>query len=135
MCVGMRGGVGNKSGSVRCDCVCVMECQSESFALRLQDVAPSAVKFDVEVPGEVLRKGWLPTLRYLRELRMQGGAPVREARVFLLGEGKQGKTSLLRALLDSDRNLTDHIADDDRTVGIDVQVCLANSYKARLSGH
>ena len=101
----------------------------------MQDVEPSAVKFDVEVPGKVLRNGWLPTLRYLRELRMQGGAPVREARVFLRGEGKQGKTSLLRALLDSDRNLTDHIADDDRTVGIDVQVCLANNHTARLSGH
>ena len=102
--------------------------------MRLQDLAPAAVKFDVDVPGEVLRKGWLPTLTYLRALRAQGSAPVREARVFLLGEGKQGKTSLLRALLDSDRNLTDHIADDDRTVGIDVQVCLANNHTARLSG-
>ncbi len=85
----------------------------------------------MEVPDEILRKGWLPVLAYLRELRAQGGAPVREARVFLLGEGKQGKTSLLRALLD-ERSLTDPIPDDDRTVGIDVQVC--KTYGIRVGG-
>ena len=43
--------------------------------------------------------------------------------MFLLGEGGQGKTSLLRALLDSERDCTDPIDVVDRTVGIDVQVC------------
>ncbi len=90
------------------------------------DVEPSAVRFDLEIPDEILRKGWQPVLAYLRELRAQGGAPVREARVFLLGEGEQGKTSLLRALLDR-RGLTDPIKVDDRTVGIDVQVCWRHS--------
>ena len=78
--------------------------------------------FNVEVPDEVLLKGWLPVLAYVRELRAQGGAPVREARVFLLGEGGQGKTSLMRALLDSGRDRADPIDVDDRTVGIDVEV-------------
>jgi GTPase SAR1 family protein len=91
-------------------------------------VEPSAVKFDVEVPEEVLLKGWRPVLAYLRELRAQGGAPVQEARVFLLGEGGQGKTSLLRALLDSERDCTDPIDVDDRTVGIDVQVRSMHMY-------
>ncbi len=94
--------------------------------LQLQGVEPWAVTFDVDVPNEVLRKGWLHVLAYIRELRAQGGAPVREARVFLLGEGKQGKTSLLRALLDGRRDLTDPIHNDDRTVGIDVKVCRLN---------
>ncbi len=48
---------------------------------------------------------------------------MREARVFLLGEKRQGKTSLLRALLDDTRNVTDLISPDNHTVGIDVQVC------------
>ncbi len=82
---------------------------------------PSAVKFDAMVPDEILFKGWPPVLAYLRELQAQGGAPVREARVFFLGEGGQGKTSLLRALLD-ERDCTDPIDVNDRTVGIDVQV-------------
>ncbi len=88
----------------------------------MQDEPPSAVMFDVEVPDEVLLKGWRPVLAYVRELRAQGGAPVREARVFLLGEGGQGKTSLRRALLDSGRDRADPIDVDDRTVGIDVEV-------------
>ncbi len=88
----------------------------------MQDVDPSDVKFEEELPDEILRKGWMPVLEYLRELRVQGSVPVKEARVFLLGEGRQGKTSLLRALLDRDRNLSDPILLDDRTVGIDVEV-------------
>ncbi len=88
----------------------------------------STVEFDVELPDEILRKeGWLPVLAYLRWMRAQGAAPVREARVFLLGEGGQGKTSLLRALLDCERDCTDPIAHDDRTVGIDVKVGKAHS--------
>ncbi len=95
-----------------------------------QDVHPSIVKFsmngvDVDLPDEILRKGWLPVLAYLRQLRMQGSAPVKEARVFLLGEGEQGKTSLLNALLDSETNLSKMIEPDDRTVGIDVKVSKA----------
>jgi hypothetical protein len=88
---------------------------------RLQDLEPSEVRFDLEVPDEILRKGWERVLVYLQELQAQGGTFVREARVFLLGEGGQGKTSLLRALLDR-RDLTDSIKDDDRTVGINVKV-------------
>ena len=88
----------------------------------MQDVDPLDVDFGVVLPDEILRKGWMPVLAYLRELRLQGGGAVREARVFLLGEGVQGKTSLMRALLDQ-RNVTDRIELDDRTVGIDVQVC------------
>ncbi len=85
---------------------------------------PSDISFDVELPDEILRKGWMPVLEYLRELRVQGSVLVKEARLFLLGEGRQGKTSLLSALLNHDRNLTDPISPDDRTVGIDVKVCV-----------
>ncbi len=92
---------------------------------------PSDVKFtvefddgerDVELPEEILLLGWMTVIKYLRELRAQGAAPVREARVFLLGEGQQGKTSLLRALMDTTRNLTMPISLDNRTVGIDIEV-------------
>ena len=34
---------------------------------------PLDVKLEVEVPEEVLAKGWLPVLQYLRELRDQVG--------------------------------------------------------------
>ncbi len=93
-----------------------------TWIFQLQDVDPSDVTFDTELPDEILRRGWLSVHEYLRELWLQGGMPVREARVFLLGEGKQGKTSLLSALLDLERNCTDPISLDDRTVGIDIKV-------------
>ena len=85
---------------------------------------PWDVEFDVgvELPDEILCEGWVPVLAYLRELHAQGCSSVREARVFLLGEGKQGKTSLLRALVSPGRDLTEPIEDDDRTVGIDMEV-------------
>ena len=34
---------------------------------------PRDAKLEVEVPEEVLAKGWLPVLQYLRELRDQVG--------------------------------------------------------------
>ncbi len=93
-----------------------------------QDVDPSDVTFDCELPDEILSRGWLSVLEYLRELYLQGWMPVREARAFLLGEGEQGKTSLLIALLDHERNCAAPISRDDRTVGIDIKVCVSSSY-------
>ena len=101
------------------------------YHLRSQDVDPFDVKFtvefddgerDVDLPEEILLRGWMDVIKFLRELRVQGAEPVREARVFLLGEGQQGKTSLLLALKDTIRNLTGPIPLDDRTVGIDIEV-------------
>ncbi len=77
----------------------------------------------MEIPDEVLCKGWVHVLAFLLELEEQESTPVREARVFLLGEGKQGKTRLRGAFLDEVRNVTDPIADDDRTVSIETKVC------------
>ncbi len=37
----------------------------------MQDVDPRDVKFGVEVPEEKLGEGWLPVLRYIRDLREQ----------------------------------------------------------------
>ena len=45
--------------------------------------------------------------------------PNNTLRVMLVGLGKAGKTSLLRAMTSSDRR-TDRIAIEDRTVGIDI---------------
>ena len=44
---------------------------------------------------------------------------VREVRLFLLGQGRQGKTSLARALRDPSGR-TEPIAEADRTVALDV---------------
>jgi hypothetical protein len=95
----------------------------------LQDVDPWDTEFDmnVEIPDEILCEGWVPVLTYLRELHKQDCSSVPEARVFLLGMGKQGKTSLLRALMTPEHNLTDPIEDNDRTVGIDTQVLTCNA--------
>ncbi len=79
------------------------------------------VQFDAIIPDEILVKGWKSVLAYLRELRVQGAEPVREVRVFLLGEGAQGKTSLRKALA-SPSGSTQKIDFDDRTVGIDIAV-------------
>jgi GTPase SAR1 family protein len=70
----------------------------------------------------------VPVLAFLRELMLQGCEKVQEARVFLLGEGMQGKTSLLHALLDP-RDQTCRIDPDNRTVGIDVKVCSAPTWQ------
>ena len=91
----------------------------------LQDTDQRDVQFDAIIPDEILRKGWKSVLEYIRELRLQGAAPVQEVRVFLLGEGAQGKTSLRHALADpSGQGRTIPIHVDDRTVGIDIQVSL-----------
>jgi hypothetical protein len=87
----------------------------------LQDVDQRDVTFEAIIPDEVLQKGWKSVLAYLRELRLQGSEPLREVRVFLLGEGAQGKTSFRRALANPSGR-TQPIDLDDRTVGIDIAV-------------
>ena len=84
-----------------------------------QDVDPRDVRFDAAIPDETLRQGWLPVLRYLRELQAQGACKVLEVRLLLIGEGMVGKTSLRHAMT-SPSFRTERIATDDRTIGLDV---------------
>jgi hypothetical protein len=50
---------------------------------------------------------------------LQGGVEVKEVRLFLLGNGSSGKTSLARALQDPSGR-TEPIKVEDRTVGLNV---------------
>ena len=50
---------------------------------------------------------------------LQGSEAVREVRLFLLGHGRRGKTSLARALQDPSGRAAP-IHEEDRTVGLNV---------------
>ncbi len=80
---------------------------------------PRDVSFREKIPDEVLKQGWLPVLKYLRELG-DGSAAIEEVRLIFTGNGEQGKTSLMRALLDKDRSVCAGIDPEDRTVGADI---------------
>jgi len=68
---------------------------------------------------EVLAKGcWMETLHHLRVL--QEPEYCREVRLVLAGFGEAGKTSLQKALRNSDQNRTNIIPKEQRTVGVDV---------------
>eukprot|EP00961_Rhodomonas_salina_P032551 439005-Rhodomonas_salina.1 len=60
----------------------------------------------------------MPALHYVWELQRQGEVKCYRLRVLLVGSAEAGKTSLLRALMRE--GVTEEIAKDDRTVGIDM---------------
>ena len=84
-----------------------------------QDENPRDVTFREKIPDEVLQQGWLPVLKYLRELGDRPAA-VAETRLIFTGDGEQGKTSLMRALLDHARSVCPRIDERDRTVGAEI---------------
>jgi internalin A len=66
---------------------------------------------------EVVKQGPEAVLNYLRELRRQGSAQLFEAKVMLLGQGRAGKTSLLRRLYSPGQPLPE---EEQSTRGIEI---------------
>ncbi len=79
---------------------------------------PREVAFREKLPDEILRKGWLSVLNYLLALGDQS-YPVAETRLILAGDGEQGKTSLMRALLDQAGSVSPKIDDKKSTADAD----------------
>jgi len=71
----------------------------------------------IRQPPEIVRKGDVAMLDYLREIRLQGIDYLYEAKVLILGEGGAGKTSLLRRLYLKNLNLPQ---EEESTKGIDI---------------
>jgi hypothetical protein len=71
----------------------------------------------ISQPLEIVEKGDIAMLGYLRELRLQGIDYLYEAKVLILGEGGAGKTSLLRRLYQTNLDLP---AEEESTKGIDI---------------
>ena len=68
-------------------------------------------------PPEIVAKGDDALLNYLREIEAQGEDHLYEAKVLILGEGRAGKTSLLRRLYQPELPLP---AEEATTKGIDI---------------
>lgn len=68
-------------------------------------------------PPEIVAKGDDALLNYLREIEVQGEDYLYEAKVLILGEGRAGKTSLLRRLYQPELPLP---AEEATTKGIDI---------------
>jgi internalin A len=71
----------------------------------------------VRQPPEIVREGDVPLLNYLREIGAQGEDYLYEAKVLILGDGRAGKTSLLRRLYHPELPLP---AEEETTKGIDI---------------
>jgi internalin A len=71
----------------------------------------------VRQPPEIVREGDVPLLNYLREIGAQGEDYLYEAKVLILGDGRAGKTSLLRRLYQPELPLP---AEEETTKGIDI---------------
>jgi len=105
--------------------------QMSNLSLDGNDVDVPTKDIYPSVPEEVLVRGWMATLKYIWELEAQGRVLCYGVRVQLMGDGKAGKTSLVHALLKE--GVTEVIAEDNRTVGIDiVEMLLGPQVKARL---
>jgi internalin A len=71
----------------------------------------------VHPPPEIVQQGQEAVLNYLREIEAQGEDHLFEAKVLILGEGRAGKTSLLRRLYQPALPLP---AEEATTKGIDI---------------
>jgi hypothetical protein len=71
----------------------------------------------IHPPPEIVKQGHEAVLNYFREIDVQGTATLLEAKVLIVGEGRAGKTSLLRRLYQRDKPLP---TEDETTRGIDI---------------
>lgn len=71
----------------------------------------------VHPPPEIVKQGHEAVLNYFHEIDGQGIASLLEAKVLIVGEGRAGKTSLLRRLYQHDKPLP---TEDETTRGIDI---------------
>ncbi len=93
----------------------------------MQDVNPRDVTFREKIPDEVLRQGWLPVLKYLRELGDRSAA-IEEVHLIFAGEGEQGKI-LMRVLTDTATSTID----PKKTRAISLMRALLDKYTRSFS--
>ncbi|HBP89205.1 MAG TPA: hypothetical protein DD706_16075 [Nitrospiraceae bacterium] len=87
----------------------------------------------IHPPPEVVQQGHEAVLNYFLEIEEQGMDRLFEAKMLIVGEGRAGKTSLLRRLYQPDQPLPD---EDETTKGIDIHrhdFPLANGRTFRLN--
>ncbi|AEE47995.1 COR domain-containing protein [Haliscomenobacter hydrossis] len=68
-------------------------------------------------PEDVVQQGNVAILEYFRQLEKTGAAPLLEAKLILLGDGRAGKTSLANRLLGKAMP-----KETDRTLGVDIVI-------------
>ena len=71
----------------------------------------------IHPPPEVIQQGHGAVLNYFREVKAQGVDRLFEAKLLIVGEGRAGKTSLLRRLYRPEQSLP---TEDETTRGIDI---------------
>ncbi|WNM59311.1 leucine-rich repeat domain-containing protein [Candidatus Nitrospira allomarina] len=87
----------------------------------------------IHPPPEVIKQGHEAVVNYFREIQSQGVDRLFEAKMLIVGEGRAGKTSLLRRLYQPDQPLPD---EEETTKGIDIHrhdFQLANGRTFRLN--
>ncbi|MGP0591039.1 COR domain-containing protein, partial [Nitrospira sp. T9] len=87
----------------------------------------------IHPPPEVVKQGLEAVLNYFREIDVQGVDQLFEAKMLIVGEGRAGKTSLLRRLYHPDQPLPEEY---ETTKGIDIHrhdFALANGRTFRLN--
>ena len=70
----------------------------------------------VKPPDEVVRRGWMPVIKYLQAGPL---VAVHELRLMLIGDGEVGKTSLYKSFT-AEGHRAGRIPKEERTVGIDL---------------
>jgi len=71
------------------------------------------------LPDEIIRRGWISTLDYVRKISTQGGKRCGMLRLLIVGMAEAGKTCLRKAILNTE-GWTEEIDVDDRTIGIEI---------------
>jgi internalin A len=71
-------------------------------------------------PQEIVERGKEAVIRYFKELEEKGKDYLYEAKILIVGEGRVGKTTLLRKLQDNKAVLPSE--EEDTTRGIDIEV-------------
>ncbi|MGV6808727.1 MAG: COR domain-containing protein [bacterium] len=69
-------------------------------------------------PPEIIEQGNAAILDYFQSLDEQGGEPLNEAKLIIVGEPGAGKTTLMETLLDPDYQLSE---DTESTLGVEVR--------------
>mmetsp|Transcript_33006 Transcript_33006/g.87599 ORF Transcript_33006/g.87599 Transcript_33006/m.87599 type:complete len:1171 (-) Transcript_33006:382-3894(-) len=73
------------------------------------------------LPEEIIRKGWIRVIEYLGLLTGSETAVVSDVRIFLMGDSLHGKTSLMKALVDTTHK-TKEIPVDNRTIALEARL-------------
>lgn len=68
-------------------------------------------------PPEIIKEGQASVLGYFKEIKEQGGTPLYEAKMLIVGEGGAGKTTLAEKLQDEDCKMPEEC---ETTKGIDI---------------